>query len=163
MAKLIRTNKKIFLLLIIFCDVILICSLYVKRNVYQNKVMTAAYLRSSDTQDKYEQLLVNTYLTRITEASDHFYDEYYTISPIVNYYSVSVKEISSDQRTSFITFTSNPYLGPHDTIGIDEITFSADYLGNVKLEKFNHLISYHLPDNLKDLEKKKVPGKYNED
>lgn len=105
---------------------------------------------------------MNTYLTKIIEASDDFYDEYYTIAPIVNYYSVFVKKIYSDNRNSYITFKSEPYLGPHDTIGIDEITFSADYLGNVKVERFNHIISYHLPDNLKDLEKKRVPGKYEE-
>lgn len=43
------------------------------------------------------------------------------------------------------------------------LTFSADYLGNVELENFNHIISYHLPDNLKDLEKKIVPRKYDDE
>jgi len=145
------------------CDVILIYCLYVKMNVDQDNVMSSAYMQSSDKQDDYKQLLVNTYLTKIIEASDNFYDEYYTISPIVNYYSVNVKNIFSYNRKNYITFTSLPYLGPHDTIGIDEITFSADYLGNVTLEKFNHIISHHLPDNLKGLEKKRVPGKYIDD
>lgn len=150
-------------LFILFCDIILICCLYVKRNLYQDKVTTTAYMQSSDKKYNCEQLLVNTYLKRIEKASDEFYNEYYTISPIVNYYSVSVKETSSVNRVEFVTFTSNPYLGPHDSIGIDEITFSADYLGNVKLENFNHIISYHLPDNLKDLEKKVVPGLYDDE
>jgi hypothetical protein len=117
-------------------------------------------MKSSDTREKYNQLLVNTYLTKIKEASNEFYDEYYTTSPVVNYYSVFMKNIVSDNDTYYVTFTSKPYLGPHDTIGIDEITFKADYRGNVTLEKFNHIISYHLPFNLKDLEKKIVPGKY---
>lgn len=163
MFGLIKVNIKKIILLLLFCDVILICCLYVKRNLYQDKVMTTASMQSSDKQNKYNQLLLNTYLTRIMEASDDFYEEYYTSSPIVNYYSVTVKEILSDKRdkrVSFVTFTSNPYIGPHDSVGIDEITFSADYFGNVKLENFNHIISYSLPDNLKSLEKKKVPGKY---
>lgn len=129
-------------------------------SAHQEKVWTTFYRASTYNQDDYKQLFVNTYLKRITEASDNFYDEYYTISPIVNYYSVFVKKIYWDNRNGYITFTSQPYLGPHDTIGIDEVTFSANYLGNVKLEEFNHIMSYHLPDNLKDLEKKIVPGEY---
>lgn len=158
--KLIKESRKKILLVMILFDTILFCSLCVKTSIYQDRSESAANM---NIQNDYNQLLVNTYLTKITEASDNFYDEYYAISPIVNYYSVVVKKVFSDNRNSYITFKSLPYLGPHDTIGIDEITFSADYLGHVKLENFNHLISYHLPDNLKDLEKKRVPGKYNED
>ncbi len=152
----IKINIRKIVLLLLFCDIILIGYLYINRNLYHDKVTSTTSIKQS----KYEQLLVNTYLTRIEKTSNDFYSEYYTISPIVNYYSVNVKEISSVNRVAFVTFTSNPYLGPHDSIGIDEITFSADYFGNVKLENFNHIISYHLPDNLKDLEKKQVPGKY---
>ena len=76
------------------------------------------------------------------------------------YYTVSIKDIVSEKSNSIITFNSYPYLGPHDTIGIDEITFVADYMGNVKLQSFNHIVSYHLPDNLRYLEKKIIPGKY---
>ena len=146
----------------LFCDVILICCICVKRNLNQDKVMTTASMQSTDEQDKYNQLLINTYLTKIMEASDDFYEVYYTIFPTVNSYSITVKEIPSDENVSIVTFTSKPYLGPHDSVGIDEITFTADYLGNVKLENFNHIISYSLPDNLKNLEKKRVPGKYHD-
>ncbi len=152
-----KENRKKLIILILFFDLILICVLYGKTDRYDG---TTAAMLSPNMKDQYNQLLVNTYLTEIMEASDNFYDGYYTISPIVNYYSVFVKKVSADGRTYYVTFTSNPYLGPHDTIGNDEITFSADYLGNVKLESFNHLKSYHLPDNLKDLEKKQFPGKY---
>ena len=160
---LMKTNIRKIVFSLLFCDIILITCLYSKGILYHDKVTSTSSIQSSDGQYKYEQLLVNTYLTRIEKASNDFYNEYYTISPIVNYYSVNVKEISSVNRVEFVTFTSNPYLGPHDSIGIDEITFSADYLGNVKLESFNHIISYHLPDNLKDLEKKVVPGKYDDE
>lgn len=125
--------------------------------------MTTSIVEISNTREKYNQLLVNTYLTKVEEVSNDFYNEYYTISPVVNYYSVYVKNITSNNSTYYVTFTSEPYLGPHDSIGIDEITFAADYLGNIKLDKFNHIVSYELPDNLKELEKKRVPGKYSED
>lgn len=106
------------------------------------------------------QAIVNSYLDRIRLASDEFYSDYYIKSPSVMYYTVNVKEIVSEKSNSIITFMSFPYLGPHDTIGTDEITFEADYMGNVKLKEFKHIKSYYLPDNLKHLEKKKVPGTY---
>lgn len=161
MLRLIREDKQLFLILLILCDAILVCCLYATTN--KDKAMATSSMNPSEIREECNQLLVNTYLTRIIEASNDFYDEYYTISPTVNYYSVVVKEISLDSRTSYVTFTSTPYLGPHDTIGIDEITFIADFHGNVTLEKFNHIISYHLPFNLKDLEKKIVPGKYGDE
>ncbi len=142
-------------------DIILISCLFYKSN--REEVMLTSKIEISNIEEKYNQLLVNTYLTHIKEASNNFYAKYYTTPPIVNYYSVFLKSITSDNDTYYVTFTSKPYLGPHDTIGIDEITFTADWHGSVKLDKFNHLISYHLPDNLKDLEKIKVPGRYSDD
>ncbi len=115
---------------------------------------------SANEKSKYDQAIINTYLDKINSASNEFYDEYYTKSPSVMYYTVSIKDIVSENSNSIITFISYPYLGPHDTIGIDEITFVADYMGNVELQSFNHIVSYHLPDNLRHLEKKIAPGKY---
>jgi len=107
--------------------------------------------------------LINTYLKSIQDASDDFYDEYFTISPRIDYYNVSIKEISLDNPTnptSLITFVSEPFVGPHDTVGTDEISFLVDYLGNIKLKEFKHIKSYSLPDNLKGLVKKPIPGDY---
>lgn len=107
-----------------------------------------------------DQAIINTYLSRIKQASDEFYKDYYLKLPQVMYYTVNLKKIEQERSNSIITFISYPYLGPHDTIGIDEITFKADHMGNIKFEEFKHIKSYHLPDNLKSLEKKVVPGKY---
>lgn len=155
--ELLRKNKKFFLFLLLTGDIALICILHTGKALNQGNI--SSFYVSAHSRP-YDSLLINTYLSRITEASDDFYKEYYTTTPSVNYYSVTVKEVTSEDRISYVTFTTTPYLGPHDTIGIDEITFSADYLGSVSLVTFNHIINYHLPDNLKDLEKKKVPGKY---
>lgn len=161
-----RGKTKISLKIIIFLfmlDILLLyCSYSLKDTVKMdpsNKNSITVHSTQEST-DRCDSLLVNTYLTRIIEASDEFYKEYYAILPIVNYYSIQVKAYLSDSRLSQITFTSLPYLGPHDTIGIDEITFTADYLGNVELKSFEHLESYHLPDNLRNLELKEFPEHY---
>ncbi|HML37152.1 MAG TPA: DUF3888 domain-containing protein, partial [Bacillota bacterium] len=109
--------------------------------------------------------IINTYLERIHAASTDFYAEYFTIEPRTDYYTVTVEKITSDgpnNPTSLITFVCEPFVGPHDPIGRDEITFSADYTGAIELKEFKHIKSYTLPDNLKSLVKKKIPGEYNE-
>lgn len=164
MQKVFKGNRNKLILIMVLCAFILICNIYLNANTQNHRVINTN-VQSSGLEGHYKQLLVNTYLTKIIRASDEFYEEYYVSSPTVNYYSVFVKKITSDKgdRTFHVTFTSSPYIGPHDTIGVDEITFLADYLGNVKLEKFLHLKSYHLPDNLKDLEKKQFPENYYSD
>ena len=144
-------RKVVFLVIFIIVCVILSCIIY-RKSIPCSSITVE--------ENKYDQAIINTYLDKINSASNDFYDEYYTKLPSVMYYTVSIKNIVSEKSNSIITFNSYPYLGPHDTIGIDEITFIADYMGNVKLQSFNHIVSYHLPDNLKHLEKKAIPGKY---
>ena len=144
-------KKIVFLVIFVIFCVILSCIFYRKSVPCSSNTIE---------RNKYDQAIINTYLDKISSASNDFYDEYYTKLPSVMYYTVSIKDIVSEKSNSIITFNSYPYLGPHDTIGIDEITFVADYMGNVKLQSFNHIVSYHLPDNLRHLEKKRIPGKY---
>ncbi|MCI9040102.1 MAG: DUF3888 domain-containing protein [Clostridia bacterium] len=144
-------KKIVFLVIFVIFCVILSCIFYRKSVPCSSNTIE---------RNKYDQAIINTYLDKISSASNDFYDEYYTKLPSVMYYTVSIKDIVSEKSNSIITFNSYPYLGPHDTIGIDEITFVADYMGNVKLQSFNHIVSYHLPDNLRYLEKKIIPGKY---
>lgn len=156
------TKNRLILIMLLILAFLAGC-LYDRRFAYRDRATAASDIQADKEQCNCERLLVNTYLKRIERASDNFYEEYYTVSPTVAYYYVTVKEFISDESHSQVTFTSTPFLGPHDTIGMDEITFSADYTGKVNLEKFNHMISYHLPKNLKDLEKKRVPGIYGDD
>lgn len=144
-------KKIVFLVIFVIFCVILSCIFYRK---------SISCSSTTIERNKYDQAIINTYLDKIKAASNDFYNEYYAKLPSVMYYTVSIKDIVSEKSNSIITFNSYPYLGPHDTIGIDEITFVADYMGNVKLQSFNHIVSYHLPDNLRHLEKKIIPGKY---
>lgn len=144
-------KKIVFLVIFVIFCVTLSCIFYRK---------SISCSSTTIERNKYDQAIINTYLDKIKAASNDFYNEYYAKLPSVMYYTVSIKDIVSEKSNSIITFNSYPYLGPHDTIGIDEITFVADYMGNVKLQSFNHIVSYHLPDNLRHLEKKRIPGKY---
>lgn len=111
-------------------------------------------------QSEYDMALINTYLNSIQAVSDKFYEQYFNVNPTIFYYNVEIKNVFSDKSNSIIIFKSQPFVGPHYTVGVDEISFEADYTGNIKLREFNHIISYSLPDHLKNLIKKPLPGAY---
>ncbi|MGN0969086.1 MAG: DUF3888 domain-containing protein [Oscillospiraceae bacterium] len=100
-----------------------------------------------------EKLLTYLFISGIQEQSEQFYEPYYTISPSVAYYSTTVKELQEDGTNICITFTVLPYIGPHDTIGEDEVTFCIDHSGAITDTRFRHLRNYSLPDNLSHLKK----------
>lgn len=150
MGNFIEKRKRAILFLLLISCILLIYLLCMEIFLPHDEDSTFTISGNSNS---YESLLINTYLKKITEASDNFYKEYYTISPSINYYSVSLKEVSGNDSISYVTFQTTPYLGAHNTIGIDEITFSADYTGIVTLDTFHHIVSYPLPEHLKDLEK----------
>ena len=102
--------------------------------------------------------LINTYLDDIQNATAAFYSDKYYQTPTVAWYFVTVKSVIAKDNDSLnpiilITFENTPYLGAHNTVGYDEITFQASYTGEVMLLEYKQLKSYDLPDHLKDLKK----------
>lgn len=104
-----------------------------------------------------EKLLVYLFISNMQEQSDLFYAPYYTVSPSVAYYSATVKELRENGANICITFTILPYIGPHDTIGEDEVTFCVDHSGAITDTRFRHLRNYSLPDHLSYLKKEALP------
>ena len=86
--------------------------------------------------------------------SNLFYAPYCTASPAVAYYSATVQEGGA---TICITFTILPYIGPHEAIGEDVVTFCVNPSGGIMDMAFKHLKSYSLPDNLRHLERGRLP------
>ena len=104
-----------------------------------------------------DKALVYLFMDRIQEQSDEFYAPYYTISPTVAYYFTSVKEVREDGANLYITFSMLPYIGPHDTIGKDEITFLINHSGEITPAGLRHLRNYPLPDNLANIARGPLP------
>lgn len=99
-----------------------------------------------------DTLLVCVFLEAIREESYKFYAPYYTLSPTIAYYSATVKGVKEYGANIDITFMSLPYIGPHDTIGEDEITFRVTHSGEITPREFRHVKSYPLPSNLSDIQ-----------
>lgn len=84
--------------------------------------------------------LLNSYLAHIQEAAQDYYAERGEEIPTVSWYYVTLKELKADTRatnpTVHITFTLMPYVGAHDPVGIDEVTFAASYTGQITLLEY---------------------------
>lgn len=108
---------------------------------------------ASFNENDYDHAIVLTYLKDMRAASDNYYNDYYTVAPQIDYYSTDIQRINKSGSKAFISFITLPYLGAHNTVGKDRITFVVDATSNIELYAFEHLCSYDLPDFLKDLER----------
>ena len=82
-----------------------------------------------------DKALVYLFMDRIQEQSDEFYAPYYTISSTIAYYFASVKEVREDGANLYITFSTLPYIGPHDTMGEDEISNASLRCGSCRFHQ----------------------------
>lgn len=104
-----------------------------------------------------DDALVRLFSDAIQEKSDLFYEPYYTAPPNVGFYSTTVKRIEKKGSQIYVTFDTLPYIGAHNTIGKDEMTFSINNLGEIELVAFRHLKTNSLPDHLKSIQKGMPP------
>ncbi|MDE7224885.1 MAG: DUF3888 domain-containing protein, partial [Acetatifactor sp.] len=87
--------------------------------------------------------LINSYLPHIRDASRNYYADKGEKIPTVSWYYVSLKELKADSQalnpTVHITFTLMPYVGAHDPVGVDEVTFAASYTGQITLVEYRRV------------------------
>lgn len=125
------------------------------RSIHTDTLETIPVLQESKPLEN--TALVRLFIDAIQEQSNLFYEPYYTVNPTIVDYWTTVKSIEENGPQIYVTFSTLPYIGPHDTIGEDEITFSINRSGEIAMVDFKHLKSYSLPDNLKSIEKGALP------
>lgn len=145
-------HKRVIIEIILF---IVIVYFHIQKPL-QTQSSNTIYETKLQNTSSYDAALVNTFLDAIKDATVAFYADKYTIPPVVSYYSISLQSIKPKDITSpashiLMTFKTKPYLGAHNTIGIDEITFQASYTGETSLIEYKHIQSFDLPKHLQDL------------
>lgn len=87
-----------------------------------------------------EAALVNTYLSHIQEASQAYYARNGEDIPVISWYYVTLKEMTADFQAAnpdiTLTFTLMPYVGTHNPVGVDEVTFEASHTGQITLLEY---------------------------
>ncbi len=105
----------------------------------------------------YQDALKTLLMHYIDKAIDEFYGQYLTYTPMENPWSV---EFISLEQTGFkflIKLNVQPYIGPHNSVGIDCITFEIDASGKVTVKNFEHVKSFPIAPNYHDIIKKWPP------
>ena len=105
-----------------------------------------------------QDIFISLLLPYIQKEVDTYYLKYLTSPPMVAPYTVYV--LSAERPNGYRTFIFklklqvNCYIGPHNSVGLDNITATVGGSGDVKIEKFEHIKSYELPPNYQDIIKK---------
>ncbi len=101
----------------------------------------------SETKD---ELIIASFMDNIIEDSSKFYDNYFPDGLGYINYMYKIKSIykKGEPVNIYITFEGTPIVGPHISVGDDEITYKVDVFGNKTLEKFIHIKSYEIPERL---------------
>ncbi len=74
---------------------------------------------------------------------------------------LSIDRPNGDRTFEFIIQVQvMPYFGPHNEVGVDNITFKISIGNEVQLEKYEHIKSFELPWNYQDEIINKWPPEY---
>lgn len=97
--------------------------------------------------------LINPY---VDKAIADYYSEYMVRPPREDPFSYEFLSIVKNSNYTYtLTLQVQPFVGPHNSVGLDHITLKIDTNG-VTIEKYEHLKSYDLPPNYDWLFKKKL-------
>lgn len=114
------------------------------------------YNLSESTKEKlFEDIFVSLLAPYSQKAVSDYYGKYLKEIPSAdpNFDTVlSVERVGDDHRLEFIIkLEVLPYIGPHNSVGRDHLTFKIHALGEVILEEFDHLESFQIPPNYQDI------------
>ncbi len=142
-------NKKSQIIIILFLSGILIFEMV----LYLQKKHTLPTFRQYQTTvaKSKDELIIALFMDNIIADSKKFYDNYFPDGLGYINYMYKIKDINKKGESPaniYITFEGTPIVGPHISVGDDEITYIVDVFGNKTLEKFVHIKSYEIPERL---------------
>lgn len=74
----------------------------------------------------YEDALTVSLLKELQQASNNYYDGSYQVFPTVELDTTELKQIYKRDGKTILEFKIMPFIGPHNTVGIDYLTLSLD-------------------------------------
>lgn len=92
-------------------------------------------------------LLLTTFRIEMQNAVDDYYTEYSPYNVVVDNYSAKILNICKTPDEYKVKFGIYPYIGPHNTIGYDEIEFHITNYGDISLIDFSHVEDYNVPSH----------------
>jgi hypothetical protein len=94
-----------------------------------------------------ETILLKILTPQMQEAVSEYYSPYLTHPPTVAYYEARICEVKNNK----VCVELLPYVGAHNPVGRDRITFDIAGSGAVTVNEYLHLESYTLPPHQQSL------------
>lgn len=120
--------------------------------IEQKKVETLATEAVSGEDLKSQAILALLY-NNIEADLSAYYNQYFTVPLEYFLYEMKLMHIQPARPGYEMIVGVTPVIGPHDSVGYDELTYVVDYAGNLTLKQHNHVKDYELPDRYKDFRK----------
>ena len=143
--------------LLILCLIVLILGGIILYNDFGSATQTSSkqYDPPQGSQEwLYKDALKTLLLPYVQKAVSKYYEENTGYSPIVDLWTdtgiISIERHNG--YTFIIKFEVSPYLGAHNSIGVDHITLKVLPSGEVYVENFEHIKSYPIPPWLQEQE-----------
>lgn len=109
-----------------------------------NSDLTQALPKEAEC-ELYQSMLLTTLYPYIQKSVTGYYGRNDVFAP--PYMDKILNATNTDGATYEINVEAQPYVGPHDLIGIDHITILVSPL-KIEVLKFQHIKSFSLPPNL---------------
>ena len=88
--------------------------------------------------DMYKEALTASLIKELQQSSDSYYDGSYSVFPTVELDTTELEQIYRQEGKTILAFKIMPFIGPHNTVGIDHLTLSLDSRGNITLLDYQH-------------------------
>ena len=119
--------------------------------IQQKKVETLS-IEAVSEEDLKSQAILALLHNNIEEDLSAYYDQYFTVPLEYFLYSMQLMHIQPAKPGYEMVVGVTPVIGPHDSVGYDELTYVVDYSGNLTLKQHKHIKDYELPDRYKNLQ-----------
>lgn len=111
---------------------------------------TLSLTQNAVPSDLCQDMLINLLTPTVDKAIDGYYKKYFIHPP--SFAPYDVKFIQADRpagnRNYFrLVLEVMPYFGPHNYVGIDRISVRFTGADDIRIERFEHLKSFGLPQN----------------
>ena len=141
-------KKVVIFIILMISSIIGILSLnpiFVSGNIIKTHFDSPAKPPAGSKEELYQDIFITLLGPSIEKAIEDYYGKPYGYDP----WSVDVLNIerpNGDRTTYFIIkLQVMPYIGAHNTIGIDNLTIEVSYGKKPKILKFKHIKSYEIP------------------
>jgi uncharacterized lipoprotein YehR (DUF1307 family) len=122
-------------------SVLFVVVLLISLILLSNRAFAQEGEKENAQSSSWETALINSYTNRIQLAVTAYYQDDRILAPS---YTIRLKSVTLDTKegtentSAEITFIVQPYMGSHNQVGTDEVTYLASYNGDVKLINYSH-------------------------